>query len=438
MPKSHDISASELKSLMDQVCRKFGRPILSVTDTIALSEIIQHSTGIILSINTIRRFFGLIETTSKPTQETLNTFSKYCGFNSYYDFQRSQTNTHQQNHTLSFHAVNSLYSSVSNDGEFFRLLSWLIKLSFKEDDSDLVLNLFNLEVFKKGYDYTHPELWSTAITLGLEMRKSPDKQELLSKHYAQNPIAQSLYFELFVDHDLLPTRHFKSIVEYSKNKMEPEAQLFGNCLLFLRSLMIQDFGSCDSLVKRIGKDENDLSLHPYPTARKIAYTLIHNYYIKKQSVDHNIKSIFQLEEKMPRNGGLNRNVPIFHMVVAEALVWCGKFDEAMELINSAFKSYPSLIDPKSVAENAAVNKLNTYYAKCLFEIGDKVKAKQVFSKVDIDSFDIQSRVFDSMHYYKIGYDLTKRDDVSKARIFKRQVATIAESYNFTFFKNIYA
>jgi hypothetical protein len=49
-------------------------------------ERINSETKILLSINTAKRFFGKIQSSSLPGKTTLNTLARFCGFESFYDF----------------------------------------------------------------------------------------------------------------------------------------------------------------------------------------------------------------------------------------------------------------------------------------------------------------------------------------------------------------
>lgn len=51
-----------------------------------LSERIQNETLVLLSVNTLKRFFGKISSNSSPGKTTLNTLAQFCGFESFYDF----------------------------------------------------------------------------------------------------------------------------------------------------------------------------------------------------------------------------------------------------------------------------------------------------------------------------------------------------------------
>ena len=65
--------------------KKIGLKIENYNSSIRLSEIIYTETGIEISYNTLRRFFGIVKTV-KPSNYTLDTLAVFNGFKSYNDF----------------------------------------------------------------------------------------------------------------------------------------------------------------------------------------------------------------------------------------------------------------------------------------------------------------------------------------------------------------
>ena len=65
--------------------KKIGLKIENYNSSIRLSEIIYTETGIEISYNTLRRFFGIVKPV-KPSNYTLNTLAAFNGFKSYNDF----------------------------------------------------------------------------------------------------------------------------------------------------------------------------------------------------------------------------------------------------------------------------------------------------------------------------------------------------------------
>ena len=65
--------------------KKLGLKIEDYNSAVRLSEIIYTETGIEISYNTLRRFFGVVKPV-KPSNYTLDTLSVFNGFKSYNDY----------------------------------------------------------------------------------------------------------------------------------------------------------------------------------------------------------------------------------------------------------------------------------------------------------------------------------------------------------------
>lgn len=74
-----------LQALKIQVEKTFGQKIDSRGKAELLAEDIYLKTNLLVSYNTLRRFFGLVENI-KAGRSTLDTLAVYCGFSSYQDF----------------------------------------------------------------------------------------------------------------------------------------------------------------------------------------------------------------------------------------------------------------------------------------------------------------------------------------------------------------
>ncbi|MDB4560203.1 hypothetical protein N9290_03585, partial [Flavobacteriaceae bacterium] len=73
------------KKLRDITEEKIGFSITSLKDSKRLSQIIAKENDIDISYNTIRRFFGVVKNV-QASNFTLDTLSKFNGFDTYSDF----------------------------------------------------------------------------------------------------------------------------------------------------------------------------------------------------------------------------------------------------------------------------------------------------------------------------------------------------------------
>ena len=77
-----------IKVLKISTQKKAGFKIDNYNTSKRLSEIICIETGITLSYNTLRRFFGVVKSV-KPSNHTLDTLSVFNGFSNFTDFTRN-------------------------------------------------------------------------------------------------------------------------------------------------------------------------------------------------------------------------------------------------------------------------------------------------------------------------------------------------------------
>ena len=80
MPKSVKVSDEERDFFQKSIEEKFGLKINSANDCALLSEIIFKGKNVLISYNTLRRFFKLLPNTNSPSAYTVNLLSSLIGF----------------------------------------------------------------------------------------------------------------------------------------------------------------------------------------------------------------------------------------------------------------------------------------------------------------------------------------------------------------------
>ena len=78
---------TDLNLFRVEVEKHFGRPIANRRDCEDLSVRIFENTGLLISYNTLRRFFNLAgKTQSNISQTSLNILANYCGYEHFFQF----------------------------------------------------------------------------------------------------------------------------------------------------------------------------------------------------------------------------------------------------------------------------------------------------------------------------------------------------------------
>jgi len=139
--------------------KKLGFKIDDYNASKKLSEIIYLESGIEISYNTLRRFFGVVKSV-KPSNYTLNTLSVFNGFISYNDF---VMNFHLKNRWKEeFQIVSLLDDRKSNLLEYIKTnlhskrdfilkLTQIVRELMLNKDYDLLLRIFSLDQMKFSY-----------------------------------------------------------------------------------------------------------------------------------------------------------------------------------------------------------------------------------------------------------------------------------------------
>ena len=79
-------SIPELTYLLSEVQHHYGRRLATSTDFEALSVVIEHESGELLSSSTLKRLWGYVTMKPNPRQSTLDVLSRYIGKKDFYTF----------------------------------------------------------------------------------------------------------------------------------------------------------------------------------------------------------------------------------------------------------------------------------------------------------------------------------------------------------------
>jgi hypothetical protein len=424
------ISENAITLLKDRVVSELGRPTACKNDCDGLSELIEQQTKRLISVNTLRRLFDVMPSEGRPSLETLNILSAFCGFVDFHEFKRSiQINLPQP--SLMVESVNDLHAALGNSPLFYQTTGHLLQLAFRDSNTTFLKSFFDLNTFQKNTDYTETELKKVLMCFGTGLRANPKLFDELTGHYAAHAIAQSLYFEFFVDYDFLTIRHHKAMRSYAQNKKQTEAKLFSSCLLFLHSFLLRDRNACTALIKEINDIEVSDNLHPFPVGRRMACAILFQHFYLGSVKKSLLAEVFELERAMPRQGTLGRAVPHYHCVVAEAFNWCGLHEEAALLMELAIGSYKPEV---SYYSSSFLSIVDMTYAEALLKTNRTEEARLVFQKADASLFTERDKNFYTMHHHKLSAEMHKQHNPKLAASFKRSAREIAVNHKFKFFE----
>lgn len=215
----------------------FGKPLTHSFESELLSKDIKRATGIYLSPQTLRRFFGFLKTEFSPSIKTLNALSLYNGFPNWHLF-KEQSSPDYQPLTL-------------------------------DQEVNLYLDFYGIEMEAEGDMNYH----NAARNIALRILFNPHLLSKLSPALAKNPVAQVYFFEHFPFIDGLCTDYKRSIQLYLQKK-EDAAQIFGNSLLFLSAFLGKRYEELEVYRDKMNKLGLQKSMHPFTIARHIGSNIL--------------------------------------------------------------------------------------------------------------------------------------------------------------------
>ncbi len=132
-----------LPILRNELENSFGRKIVSSRDCLQMVDDIYQKTGYTINANTLRRFFGLVQTAYSASPSTLNIFSRYCGFNSIDELanlstsRKSEDSVHEEE---VIHYMVSLFKNFPVHENYYAVMNMVVQqtIHFLDRNTSLI------------------------------------------------------------------------------------------------------------------------------------------------------------------------------------------------------------------------------------------------------------------------------------------------------------
>ena len=354
-----------LKILVEQI---YGMPIKYGNQCKNLSSFIFDQTGEYLSYQTLRRFFNFIDNNKQPSNRTLDILARLCGYNHYDDF------TSNYKAKKEINVIESIYNiPIRRELDLnYHLVCRNIAESLYKD-----LNLLNRN----------------------------------SLFLAKSKVAQEFFFERFpfIDHLHNPI-YRRALNSYLKNKNSIDAKVFVESMLFLADYLKTGKIRRASITYKL---ENIESLHPFLQARIVGTFLIMSTHSKSGYVD----LAFKLANQNKEVSSASMLFPFFNYMMADYLIICGFYKEAVNIIEMANTNKDST--PTNWLETGYYETLDLLYAIALEGCQKNEKAMRVFKKINTDRFHFIFRNYFLIQYLKLKFRLEGRLSIQDRKALTR-------------------
>lgn len=281
-----------LYQLKNNVSYKCGFKIKNRGNCVRLSQMISMELGIDLSYNTLRRLYGIVQGTS-PSSTTLNTLSKYVGYNSYVDFcaaypQKKNWDIHQKiyNHIVVDPkcALNLMENEFSSPEDYLELLITLIGGLTVTKNIEVLKLVFNSPLIDpKRYNYSEIIYLGNCIGPMFRQTKTAIEEFVPTKYFTPT------IFNSFIDISGLNDNYgsyCKAVADCSTDKQQI---LFTSCLLELKSFLNKE------PVSTISTPLNIKQIHPILYGRYKGVEILRRDFIEKE--DHTKSFISDIAKK---------------------------------------------------------------------------------------------------------------------------------------------
>jgi hypothetical protein len=397
----------DIDKLQEAVERGYGKRIVNRPDCEDLSIAIYKKTKLLISYNTLRRFFGLAgqKNNSTVSKASLDVLAIYCGFQSYFDFcaqlesidnlgklYKLQLEITQQK-KLDFEKITSCLAQLEKNEHLYSLMNYITVVAFNRGDLPFLKQLFKIERIFNGDDYLHAHLYFLVQTIGVQVQNNPTLAKELWKSWAKDPQARFYYFELFVDMSMLVQAHYIGIQYYLKHSTQQQDIVFANALLAWRYLLLNDTESTQKQLEKLGPNIDLTAIHPIPAARLMNCKLVLNFKENGHVSEELLDEVATLYLSFN-----NKTHPFFEHFICEGLVISKCYQLALKYIQEATTKTQL---HQSFYLNGSTERLKILEAYCHFQLGDEALVNQIKEQINLDALDSFCKEYDSIFYHAI-------------------------------------
>jgi len=375
-----------ITALKAELEHTFGRKIRSSRDCLQLVDAIFQRTGETINANTLRRFFGLVQSQYAASSATLLILCRYCGFDSPDEVEvniRKQTATDIARQEV-LHYLVSLFRDVPppEGQDYDRVLDNLTRrtIEFLERNEALI---------------------------------DPFQREV-----ARTRAGQFYYYEQAVQMDHLNGSYGKGLRYYLAAKATPDAILFAHAIQVFRYWLNQNLRQLDKHMSRLADTPPHPHLAPHIMGRLMAARLFH-LHAHGESTDKLLAEMrrYQSILKITRENSPSA-VPDFELIICEALTLTGHLTEAREYLQRGRNYY-------AASHHLLPNEPLAIWETLLSNI-DGRRTRKKNKAASIPSLDPLCRKYHSLLLYRLGTPLRQPSA-------KKQLAALVEETGFQIF-----
>ena len=263
------------KKLRDITVEKIGFKIKSLKDSKRLSQIIAKENDIDISYNTIRRFFGIVKNV-QASNFTLDTLSKFNGFDNYSDFMVNFKLKNKWSEEFEISKIihksmddqllKYIEDNLSHTRSFNLKLIQIIRELLLIGNFNLIRRIFELKKMNAN-NYNYDDKVLMGMSIGYLVSVVNVKNKMFNK-LILNENFQDLIITIFVDYGSLRTYYSDIIKIIHKKGSRKDVRVFCEGILNLNMYLNKEKSESFYILK----EENDF--HPILKSRIFSQYLL--------------------------------------------------------------------------------------------------------------------------------------------------------------------
>ena len=344
-------NVEKLKVMVQQV---YGIPLRYGNQCKGLSHSISKHSNEYISYQTLRRFFGFINSNSVISIYTLNVLAMYCGYKHYEDF------IHQQKKK-------------------------------KNVIADYIEIIYSIPLRKELDDNFHFVCRNLAKSFYYNLKTLIPYASFIAK----SSVGQVFFYERFPFFDFINNDFYrKALNEYNKNKNTESATIFYEALCLFGDFL----NGKKKLVQPTVTSKKNSDLHPFLQMRLVCNELL----LEKKSRIINIKNINAAFNIIEKNKNELTYITYSKFIICEYLMAIEEYNEACNLLNRIEDYFLDEL-PVGWKDEGFYEVFYLMSCICTYKEGDIALALANFKKINLQLFN-----FTYSKYYTIWYLILKK------------------------------
>jgi len=390
------ILPAHLKLLLSETENVLRHKVATTAHCEQLAKEIKKATAQVISPQTLRRLFGLIKSKSLPGTFTLDALSQYCGHQDWAGFCMEKE---------------TVTSSVN--------ASWVLDF-YKAPLPNTPLT--------PSYDY-----FVACKNIAERIVADGTLYKTLPPQLASFRNGQALFFECFPYLDGLGNGYAKHLKIYLHHRSDSyEAQVFGNCLLFLGAYLTKNdkgikhyYNVVDSL-----KCPQPKQIHENPIARFMGVQILYHQYMGNR--DGVMFWRAKMREYIPTDFG-GAGFVNYRFVLSEHLFLAGFYEDCIELLSYAKDPFWKKTSLNTHGDSGYYEVVDLIDAVSNLKLGRADVGREMFKSINTSSFFFTKSKLYNLYYWSEQLRLCNKNAQAKRDKILEQINDLVKATGFVYF-----